>query len=246
MRYATEVKILLLILFLLPSHNWRTFPPVFMRLTKLLPIAVATAILLPLSASALEGIGPRVTITGTVEKATVTEKNVFDEFGGEFIIRATNGQAVTIVMNKETEIISEGRLSRKQLLPINIQEGMKVRVRGWRVGTDALTANLFIIQNIELNPVLAANGTLQSMSDTSISILEADGQTHSYSITNETEVNINYTLYGKEGLSLIGKQALLTLNPDNRSLIRVLRITGKSDANRTLKPTTVEMGRRSQ
>jgi hypothetical protein len=217
-----------------------------MRLSKLLPIALATSVLLPLSAYALEGIGPRVTVTGTVEKATVTEQQIFDEQGGEFVIRATNGQAVTVVMNKETQIISEGRLSRKSLLPVNIKEGMKVRVRGWRVGSDALTANLFIIQNIELNPILAASGTLQSMTDASVSILEADGQVHTYTITNETEVNINYTLYGKEGLSLIGKQTLLTLNPDDRSLARIIRITGNTDSSRTLKPTTVDLGRRQQ
>jgi hypothetical protein len=123
---------------------------------------------------------------------------------------------------------------------------MKVRVRGWRVGSDALTANLFIIQNIELNPILAASGTLQSMTDASVSILEADGQVHTYTITNETEVNINYTLYGKEGLSLIGKQTLLTLNPDDRSLARIIRITGNTDSSRTLKPTTVDLGRRQQ
>jgi hypothetical protein len=57
-----------------------------MRLSKLLPIALATSVLLPLSAYALEGIGPRVTVTGTVEKATVTEQQIFDEQGGEFVI----------------------------------------------------------------------------------------------------------------------------------------------------------------
>ena len=210
-------------------------------------IALATgllSVLLPDPAYALEGIGPRVTVSGTVQSVMITEKQAFDQVGGEVTVLASNGQVVTIVITKDTQIISEGRLSRKYLLPVNITEGMQVRVRGWRIDSKSLTASLFIIQNIEVNPVLSGNGTIQSFDGTLLTLLSADGQTRSYTVTNETEVNMNYTLYGPSALSLVGKKALLTLNPSDSKMIRILRINGDPDAQRTMKPTTVDLKKR--
>ncbi len=188
---------------------------------------VFLALLLPSSAFALEGIGPRVTVSGTVEGFLITPKQAFDQVGGEFYLRATNGQLVTVVFTKETEIISEGRLSRKQLIPANITKDMSIRVRGWRVDSKTLTASLFIIQNIEMNPGLNANGTLQSIGNGSVSVLLPNGKVYTYAVTNETDVIVNFTLRGTEGLSLTSKQVLLTLNPTNTSQVRILRITGE-------------------
>lgn len=210
-------------------------------------LAVATTILsvlVPVSAFALEGVGPRVTISGTVQTVTITDKQAFDQVGGEVTVLATNGQVVTIVITKDTQIISEGRLSRKYLLPVNITVGMQVRVRGWRIDSKSLTASLFIIQNIEVNPVLSGNGTIQSFDGTTLTVLSPDGQSHAYIVTNETEVNMNYTLYGSSALTLVGKKALLTLNPSEPKMIRILRINGDADATRTVKPTTVDLKKR--
>lgn len=204
-------------------------------------LAIMTSILsfaIPVSALALEGVGPRVTVTGTVQSVTISEKQAFDQVGGEVTVLASNGQIVTIVITKDSQIISEGRLSRKSLLPANITEGMQIRVRGWRIDSQSLTASLFIILNIEVNPILSGNGTIQSFDGTTLTVLSQDGLSHAYTVTNETEVNLNYTLHGASALSLVGKKALLTLNPSNSKMIRILRINGDADAQRTVKPTT--------
>lgn len=193
---------------------------------KLLAASAIIATLLPLSASALDGIGPRITVTGVVEAVRITDQQLSDEYGGEYDVRASNGQLVTVVLNKDTEIVSEGRMSRRTLLPVNISKGMQVRIRGWRVDSNTLTASLAIILNITLNPVLSGNGIIQKVDGGNITILTPDGQSKVFTVTNETEVDMSYTLYGADGLSLIGKQALLTLNPLNSSQIRVIRITG--------------------
>ena len=207
-----------------------------MRIARLLPIALSAAILLPVSAFALEGIGPRVTVTGTVQEVHITPKQAFDQIGGELIIKAENGQIVTVVLQDTVQIISEGRLSRKALIPANIQPNMLIRVRGWRVDSKSLTAALVIIQNIQLNPALSLNGILQSIDAGKISVLSQDGQTRMFNITNETTVNISYELTGKDALSLLGKQVLLTLNPNDTSLVRILRITGNKNLITTTRP----------
>lgn len=209
-------------------------------------LILCTLLASPLSALALEGIGPRVTVTGTVVEVRISEKQAFEAEGGEFVIKATNGQLVTLIVTEDTQIISEGRLSRKNMTPVNIVKDMQVRVRGWRIDSKTLTASLFIIMNVELNPALSLNGTIQSIDDTTITILATDGRTGTYNITNETEVNISYILRGKDGLTLVGKQTLLTLNPNDRTQVRVLRITGNAAAVQTTKPSTVDLGRRSQ
>lgn len=149
---------------------------------------------------------------------------------------AANGQIVTIVIAKETTIMSEGRLSRKLLIPENLTPGLQVRVRGWRVDGNTLTASLVIIMNIENNPGLSGNGVIQAIDGATIRVLGQDGKERSYSVTNETEVNVNYTLRGTPGLSLIGKQVLLTLNPQNTTQVRIMRIIGV-DPIRTTYPT---------
>ncbi|MEQ1849106.1 MAG: hypothetical protein ABL890_00780 [Candidatus Peribacteraceae bacterium] len=204
-----------------------------------------TSILAPTSALALEGIGPRVTVVGVISSMVISKDQEFQEFGGEMSLKAENGQEVTILLQKDTKIISEGRMNRKEILPINLAKGMQLRVRGWRMGTDALTASLIILENVELNPALSTSGILQSIDATGITVLTQDGQSVSYAVTAETEVSINYTLRNIEGLTLIGKQVLLTMNPRNRTLLRSIRITGTKE-EATLKPTTLQLGRRKQ
>lgn len=217
--------------FLLTMFTKRTRMPLsfltfLMRTFRFLPILLSAAILLPATAFALEGIGPRVTVTGTVVEVHMTDKQKFDQIGGELIIKATNGQIVTATIQETARIISEGRLSRKSLITANIQPGMLVRVVGWRIDSKTLSASMIIIQNIELNPILSLNGILQSISGNSISVLTSDGKTRIFTITNETTVSISYELTGPEALSLLNKQVLLTMNPNNNSNIRILRVTG--------------------
>lgn len=212
-------------------------------MNKLLVSILVFGTLAPVSVFALEGIGPRVTVTGTVQSMVVSKDQEWQEYGGEMTLAASNGQTVTIVFTKDTQIISEGRMSRKEILPINLTKGMEVRVRGWRLGTDSLTASLVILQNIELNPVLSTSGILQNIDSTGIIVTEQNGIVKHYTVTAETEVNVNYALRGLEGLSLIGKEVLLTLNPRDNTMVRVIRITGNKE-EALLKPTTVQLGRR--
>lgn len=201
---------------------------------------VASTLLTPVSSFAFEGIGPRVTVTGSVVTVTVTEKQKFEEAGGEYILTAQNGQKVTIVLDKDTKIISEGKLSRKELLPVNVMAGMQIRVRGWRVGTDTLTASLVVILNAELNPALAYSGTIQSIGTDTVTVLTSDGQSRTYSITNESQISVSYDLTGINALTLIGKQVQVTVNPLNTSQVKIMRITGNPDPVRA-KPSTVDL-----
>ncbi len=213
-----------------------------MKLSLVLPVLFV--VFIPLSAYALEGQGPRVSVTGIVKEVRLTEKQKFDQYGGEFIVEATNGQIVTVIVTKDTQMTAEGRMSRKYLIPENIVEGMQVRVRGWRLDSKSLNASLFVIMNIELNPVLSGNGVIQSFGDSKLTVLSPDGVSRVLDVTNETEVNVNYTVRGVDGLNFIGKQALFTTNPNNSSQIRILSITGLPESTRTLKPTTVDLKKR--
>lgn len=198
-----------------------------MRVSRLIPVAISAAMLFPFAASALEGIGPRVTVTGVVQEVRMTEKQKFDQVGGELIVKATNGQIVTVVLQDTVKIISEGKLSRKSMITANIQPNMLIRTVGWRVDSKTLSASLVIIQNIELNPVLSLSGVLQEINGNVITVLSDDGKTRTLKITNETTVSISYELSGADALSLLNKQVLLTLNPIDSSLVRILRVTGK-------------------
>ena len=202
-----------------------SFPNFPMRV-RLFSVLLSAAILLPATAFALEGIGPRVTVTGTVQEVRITQKQKFNEKGGELIVKASNGQIVTVLLQDTVEIISEGRMSRRSLLPENIQPNMLVRIRGWRVDSKSLSAALVIIQNIQLNPALSLSGMLQSINGNMITVLSDDGKTRTLKITNETTISISYELTGSDALSLLNKQVLLTLNPDDPSLARIVRITG--------------------
>ncbi len=185
---------------------------------------------IPLSALALEGIGPRLTIAGTIESTTFTEKELFENVGGTIYLRAkNNNQLITVRIGRYTEIISEGKSSRKKLLPINLTKGMDVRVRGMRDGVAGLNASLIVVTNISLNPVLSSAGKIEAIDPFGVTILTTSGERKLYEITNETEVNVSYVMTGKEGATLIGKTAILTLNPKNGSQVRILRITDKAN-----------------
>ena len=205
-------------------------PSFRMRISRLAVIASFVASLLfPSVTLALAGIGPRVSVEGTVQEIRVSEKQKWNEKGGEIILKATNGQIVTIVLHDNVSITSEGRMSRKLLLPVNITKGMLLRVRGWRVDTQSLTANLVVIVNIEKNPVLSLNGVLQTINGSKITVLGQDGIVRPFTLTAETNVVIGYELKGADALSLINKQVLLTLNPEDSSLVRVIRVTGNKE-----------------
>lgn len=200
---------------------------------RLLGTVLMLAILLPISAFALEGIGPRITIQGVIEKITITKEQKDLEYGGEMLVRARNGQLVTVLFTKDTEIIAEGRSSRHQRLPIDLRVGTDIRTRGWRLGADSLTASLVIVTNASLNPALTTSGILQAIGKDSITIIGQNGGVATFGITNETDIMVNFTLRGMDGLNLVGKQVLITLNANNVAQARVVRIT-ENAANRSL------------
>lgn len=199
-----------------------------------------STLLIPASSFALEGIGPRATVTGRVNAVNITEKQKFEEQGGEYIMTAQNGQKVTVILDKDTKIISEGRTSRKELLPVNVTESMQIRVRGWRVGSDSLTASLIVILNLELNPELAISGVIQSIDTGSVTLLSQDGHSRTFTVHSGTEVSLSYKIYGAEGLTLIGKQAFITLNPYDPTYVRILRVNGSPKPERS-KPSTTDL-----
>lgn len=207
-------------------------------------LSLLALFLIPTSAFALEGIGPRIFVTGTIQEIRITEKQAFNQIGGELTVKATNGQLVTVVLLDAANIISEGRLSRKSMIPSDLRTGMLIRTNGWRVDSKTISASLVIVLNVALNPVLSSNGIIQSIEGSSVSILCQDAVVRTFKVTNETQVNVSYDLQGSDGLTLIGKQAYVTVNPDDSSLIRILRITQNVTAVPTPKPTTVEMKRR--
>ena len=203
-------------------------------------LTIVSSLMIPATSFALEGIGPRVTVTGTVEKVNITDKQRFSEEGGEYVLTATTGQSVTVILDKYTKIVSEGKVSRKNLLPVNISPLMQIRVRGWRVDGNTLTASLIVIMNLELNPTLAISGVVQDVHSNTMTVLTADGLTRTYTVDNGTEVNVNYTITGAEGLTLVGKEVLLTLNPLNMTNVRVIRINGNPAPVKSV-PTTVDL-----
>lgn len=214
-------------------------PLLFMRRTLASAVLFST-LLVPASSFALEGIGPRATVVGEVKTVTITEKQKFEEQGGEYTMTAQNGQTITVILTKDTKIISEGKTSRKQLLPVNITPDMYVRVRGWKNGSDSLTASLIVILNLELNPTLAVSGVIQSIDSDKVTLLTQDATSRTFTINTGTEVNINYKLYGPQALSFIGKEAFITLNPYDPTNVRVLRIQGNPEPERN-KPSTLDL-----
>jgi hypothetical protein len=101
-----------------------------------------------------------------------------------------------------------------------------------------------MILNLELNPTFAGNGIIVSISDGKLTVFSPDGMTRTLTITNETEVHVLYSLSGFDALTLIGKQATYTLNPQTTSSVRILRIVGMPEPKRSVRPTTVEFKKR--
>ncbi len=199
------------------------------RLSSLLVVA-SFLLVLPFSVFALEGIGPRLTVAGTIESVEFTQKQLFENVGGTVYLRVkSNNQLIKATIGQYTEIISEGKSSRKKLLPINLLKGMDVRIRGLRDGVAGLNASLIVVTNISLNPVLSSAGKIEALDAYGVTLLTPSGERKLYEITNETEVNVSYVMIGKEGATLIGKTAILTLNPKNGSQVRILRITDKAN-----------------
>jgi hypothetical protein len=196
-----------------------------------LAAASLSFLMLPSLAFALPGVGNRLTIAGTIQQVTLTEQQRFDQWGGEVVVKATNGQNVTVLLQKGTKIISEGRTSRKKARPIDLNIGMTVRITGLRLSGDSLSASVVVITNVERNPVLAANGIITAVGDSSITILQANGQTQTYSLNIDTQVVAEYSVYGKDGLTFVGKQALITLNPDNEGQAKIIRVREASRRN---------------
>ncbi len=209
---------------------------------KFLSALVLSVMALPTFAYALDGSGPRATVTGIINEVRITEKQAFSQEGGELTMTAENGQKLTIVLDKYTKIISQGNSSRKQLIPANLLVAMRVRVTGWRLTSDSLSASMIIILNAELNPSLSASGVFVSSTNNSLTMTEQDGKDHTYQITNETQVNINYTLYGTDAITLVGKQVFLTLNPINSAQVRIVRISGRPADLRKIKPSSADLG----
>ncbi len=201
------------------------FPPAFMKLRMYPSIALMSLALLPLSAYALPGTGPRIDIQGVILQVNITADQKFDNKGGEVILKADNGQTIQIVLLDNVKIITEGRLSRKTAVPSDLRTGMNIRARGIRLGTDSMNASLITITNIEKNPATSANGILQAVSSTSVSIVDAAGVSKTFSIDDGTQVIVDYKVYGSEGLSFIGKQAFLSFSKGNPQLVKIIHIS---------------------
>ena len=180
---------------------------------------------IPSYAFALEGLGPRVTVTGTLTEIRMTKDQAFKQEGATLILKASNGQRVTVDVPREAAIISEGRLSRKEIIPANLTEGMLLRIRGLRRGVDSLTASLIVIVDIQVNPALSGNGILIATGEETITVLPPSNIPTTYTLTNETEVTISLSTRGQKKLTLIGKTVIFTLNPSDPTQIRVLRIS---------------------
>ncbi len=196
---------------------------------KILSSLTALSFLVPALAFALPGIGPRVTVDAVILEVRITEQQKFDKEGGEFLLQTQDGQTIVAVLGENAKIITEGRSSRKEAIPSDLKVGMAVRVRGWRIDESSVTASLFVITNIQNNPGLTGNGIVQAVGDSTLTVLLSSGESRTLNVTKETEVNVNYELRGIEGLSLVGKAVSYTVNPEDPSLLRVIRITGRSE-----------------
>ncbi len=193
-----------------------------------LSLFAVSAVLVPVTAFALAGIGPRVAFEGTVQSLTITPDQESKEMGGVMTVLATNGQTVTVTLSDDARILFEGRRRSNRYKPADILTDMSVRISGYRLGTNTVIGSLVTILNIEKTATLTYNGTIQNISSTNMTIVLDNGETRTVTLTNETEVNINYQLFGPTALSFIGKHVFLTLNPQDTTQVRIMRITGKS------------------
>lgn len=196
---------------------------------KLLATALTSSLLVPFSAFALEGLGPRVSLSGEITAVSITEEQLFMDEGAEITVVAENGQTVKVIIEDSTNIVTEGRLSRKKARPRDLTVGMHVRVRGWRLGTDSLTASLITVTNVELNPALSGNGVIQSFDGSTVTLVTTDGRTLSFVVEDDTDVHMTYTLKGATALSPVGKQAFFSVSPTATTRLKVLRLTGEPE-----------------
>lgn len=200
------------------------FPPLRM-IRRLLPtISFVVLSLLPVSALALPGQGPRVDIEGQILQVNLTKDHIFNKKGGEVVVKISNGQTIQVILMNNAKIITEGRLSRKSAIPADLRAGMNVRARGLRLTVDSINANMIVITNLEKNPGTSANGIIQAIGDTSISILNPAGVTQTFSINSDTEVNVEYKDKGRNGLNFVGKQAFLSFSRGNPQLVKIVRV----------------------
>lgn len=205
-----------------------------------LAAASLTFLMLPSLAFALPGVGNRLTIAGTIKQVTITDQQRFDQWGGQLVMTATNGQDVTIILQKGTKIVSEGRTSRKKARPIDLTVGMHLRITGLRLSGDSLSASVVIITNVEKNPVLAANGIITAVGASSVTIQNQGGQSQTFSVNNDTQIIAEYSLYGSDALTFIGKQALITINPDDETQAKIIRIREASKTNGVVTPPSFQ------
>lgn len=199
--------------------------------TKLVLLSFLATVLVPTSAFALEGIGRRVNVVGVVKSTQFTTVQKADGNGGILQALAANGQMVTVTMDPYTKVMREGSSSRRELKTTDIANNMQIRFTGVRKGTAEVAASLIIIQNIETTPQLTINGTIVSINQSSITVVGSNGAVVMYDINGDTEININYQVFGMEALSLIGKDVFISLNPQDLKQAKILRITAKAKTN---------------
>ncbi len=186
------------------------------------------AVALPSLALALPGIGPRITIEGELDSPLIfTPQQEFDRVGGIIELKASNGQTVTVKLQEYTRIIFEGRNSHKDIRPTDLSTGMYLRIRGWRQGSDSMTASLIVITNLANTASLNDNGTILSIVGNSVTVQLSSGQQRTFTVNAATDVQVAYASNGIEALSLVGKNAQITLNPQDHTQIKTLIVTGR-------------------
>ena len=199
--------------------------------TKLVLLSFLATVLVPTSAFALDGIGRRVNVIGTVKSTEFNATQKADGNGGILMVLAANGQMVKVTMDPYTKVMREGSSSRRELKTTDIAANMQIRFNGVRKGIDEVAASMVIIQNIETTPQLTQNGTIVSINQSSVTIVVSNGAVNTYNINSDTEININYQVFGMEALSLIGKDVFISLNPQDLTQAKILRVTAKAKNN---------------
>lgn len=202
-----------------------------MRLSTTASLFVVLAMLVPASAFALDGIGPRVAVEGTVQSITITKDQAVKEQGGSMIVLAKNGQLVKVDITENAIILFEGKRRRTAFKPADILEGMSVRLRGWRTGTDSTQAAQITILNLEKSSSLTYSGTVDDITPTTVKMRLGNSDSRTFTLTTETEVNVSFQAFGPSGLSLIGRNIDVTLNPQDLTQVRIIRITAKTGSN---------------
>lgn len=188
-------------------------------------LIAVSVIAAPLLTYALGGTGFRITIEGTVKSVTLTDAQRSNGVGGTMIV-TSKGQDITVTILETANIIRQDKISSHSYSPADIEISTPVRVSGTRNGVGTMTASLVIIQNYEKMASLAVHGILQAASRSALQLRLDDGTLSTYSVNNSTSVTANYTMDGAKGLTLIGKQVFITLNPRNPAQARIVQIGG--------------------